>query len=222
VEGLGEKLVDQLVDKGMVRRPSDLFQLDLSRWLELERMGTRSAQNLLESLERCKARPLDRALTALGIPDVGEATARDLARHFGSIDALLAASVDDLLGVHGIGDTVAQRVHRFLADPRTRDEVERLRQAGVAFPEIAALRGNGASAVRGKTFVLTGTLPTLKRDDAKERILAQGGKVAGSVSKKTDFVVAGADSGSKLDKAVELGVPVIDEDALLSMLAEGA
>jgi DNA ligase (NAD+) len=183
-------------------------------------MGRRSAEKLVSALDRSKERPLDRAIAALGIPEVGEATARDLARHFGSIDAILGATVDELVTVHGIGVKVAERIRRFLDDPPTRDEIARLREAGVRFPEQEPMRhvGDEASPVAGKIFVLTGTLPTLKRDEAKQRILAHGGKVSGSVSKKTDFVVAGEEAGSKLDRARELGVPVIDEPELLRML----
>lgn len=221
VDGLGEKIVDQLIDAGLVRRPSDLYTLDVNRLVGLDRMGERSAENLLEALERSKARPLDRVLVALGIPQVGEATARDLARHFGTLDALLAASTEDLAAVSGVGPIVAQSVGSFFADADHLEEIERLRAAGVRFEpvEVAAPAGDGHLA--GKSFVLTGTLPTMKRDDAKKRIEALGGKVAGSVSKKTDYVVAGAEAGSKLDKARELGIAVLDEAALVELL-EGA
>jgi DNA ligase (NAD+) len=217
VDGLGEKIVDQLVARGMVRRVSDLYTLDVDVVSALDRMGRKSAENLLEGVEATKARPLARVLIGLGIPQVGEATARDLARHFGTIDALLAASEAELQGINGVGPVVGAAVHRFLADPLKRDEIQRLRDAGVQFVPEAAPRAVG-SALTGKTFVLTGTLPTLARDEAKRRIEAAGGKVASSVSAKTSFVVAGDAAGSKLDKAVALQVPVIDEAALLTML----
>lgn len=224
IDGLGEKLVDQLVAQGLVSRPSDLYHLTTDALTKLERMGRRSAEKLVEALERSKERPLDRAVAALGIPEVGEATARDLARHFGSIDAIQAATTDELLEVHGIGNKVAEQIRRFFDDPRTADEITRLREAGVRFPEQEPMRhtGDEASPVAGKIFVLTGTLPTLKRDEAKQRILAHGGKVTGSVSKKTDFVVAGDEAGSKLTRARELDIPVIDEAELLRMLGVGS
>lgn len=218
VDGLGERLVDQLLEHRLVRRPSDLYALTPDDLAKLDRMGARSAKNLVDALERSKARPLDRVITALGIRDVGEATARDLARHFGSIDALAGASVDALRNVHGIGEKVAVRVRRFFDDPGTTVELARLRELGVVFPETTPFHADGESAVQGKTFVLTGTLPTLTREDAKARILARGGKVSGSVSRKTDFLVSGGDPGSKLDKARELGIRVLDEDALLDLL----
>lgn len=222
VDGLGEKLVDQLVNSGLVRRPSDLYHLTMAQLRGLDRMGERSARNLLAALERSKERPLERTIAALGIPEVGEATARDLARHFGSIEAIEAATVEQLLEVHGIGAKVAERIRRFFDDPHTRDEIHRLQAAGVRFPETQTLRthGEASAEVTGKVFVLTGTLPTLKRDEAKQRILAHGGKVTGSVSSKTNFVVAGDEAGSKLDKAQALGIPVIDEAELLRMLGE--
>ena len=218
VDGLGEKIVDQLIDAGLVRRPSDLYHLDVDKLIRLERMGERSAENLLEALEHSKGRPLDRVLVALGIPQVGEATARDLARHFGTIDALAAASTDELAAVSGVGPIVAQSVRAFFADPAHLEEIDRLRAAGVRFEPLPVAAPTGDGRFAGKTFVLTGTLPTMKRDDAKKRIEACGGKVAGSVSKKTDYVVAGAEAGSKLDKARELGVPVLDEAGLIELL----
>lgn len=219
VEGLGEKLVDQLVTTGLARRPSDLYRLTLEQLVGLERMGEVSAKGLLANLEASKARPLDRALMALGIPQVGESTARDLARHFRTLDALMAADDPALQAVSGIGGTVADSVLRFFASGAARAEVDALRAAGVAFTPLPEPAGGSVVALAGKTFVLTGTLPTLKRDDAKARILAAGGKVSGSVSKKTDFVVVGEEAGSKLDTARELGVRLLSEDELLALLA---
>ncbi len=222
IEGMGQKLVDQLVDKGLVRRVSDVFALTRAQLLTLERMGERSADNLLAARENSKARPLERCLVALGIPTVGESTARDLAQHFRSLDALMAASAAELTAVHGIGSVVAGEVAAFFGDARHREEIARLRALGVQFPDLPAgdtASGAPVEGVSGRTFVITGTLPSLERAEAEARILAAGGKVSGSVSKKTHFVVAGEKAGSKLAKATELGVPVIDEGALLAMLA---
>jgi DNA ligase (NAD+) len=223
LEGMGQKLVDQLVDRGLVRRVSDVYALTRSQLLTLERMGGRSADNLLAARDLSRSRPLDRCLVALGIPTVGEATARDLAKHFRSIDALLAASESELSAVHGIGPIVAGEVCAFFQDPRHREEVARLRELGVEFPPLPEEAATGVGRVEGvadRTFVITGTLPTLERADAEARILGAGGKVSGSVSKKTHFVVAGDKAGSKLAKAQELGVPVIDEATLVQMLQQ--
>ncbi len=222
IDGLGEKLVAQLVDTGLVRRPSDLYALSVERLSDLERMGRKSAANLVAAIEGSKDRPLDRALYALGIPMVGEATARDLAAAFGSVDAFLAATPEALQGVAGIGPVVAEEILDFLATPDNRDEIGRLRAAGVRFPSAAPAVTASVAGVAGKSFVLTGTLPTLSREQAAEKILAAGGKVAGSVSKKTDYVVAGEAAGSKLTKAQELGLAVLDEAGLLALLGGGA
>lgn len=216
VEGLGEKLVTQLVGRGLVSRPSDLYRLDLDALSGLERMGKKSAQNLLDELEKSKARPIERALYALGIPQVGESTARDLARAFGSLDVIMAADESKLMSVDGIAEKVAHEISSFFALPSNREEIDRLRAAGVQFPAGAAPTGNGVLA--GKTVVLTGTLPTMSRDQAGALVLAAGGKLAGSVSKKTDYVVAGEAAGSKLARATEIGVPVLDEAGLLALL----
>jgi DNA ligase (NAD+) len=217
IEGLGEKLVDQLVDGRLVRRPSDLYTLTAEALVDLDRMGDLSATALLDGIERSKAQSLERGLYALGIPSVGEATAKDLARRFGSLEPFLAAAETQLSAIPGIGEVVARDIRGFLDDPRVREEIERLRAAGVQFVPGSVERASDALA--GKTLVLTGTLPTMSRDDAKARIEAAGGKVTGSVSKKTSWVVAGADAGSKLDRARELSVPVIDEAGLLDLLA---
>ena len=218
IEGLGEKLVDQVVDAGLIRTLPDLYRLGLSHLIALERMGEKSAQNLLAGLERSKSTTLARFLFALGIRHVGEATARDLARHFGRLDAIMDATVEQLLQVPDVGPVVAESLHTFFAQPHNREVVEQLRACGLQWPEgepapVTAL------PLAGKTVVLTGTLPTLGRDDAKALLEAAGTKVAGSVSKKTDCVVAGAEAGSKLDKARELGVRVLDEDGLRALLA---
>lgn len=220
IEGLGEKLVAQLVGAQLARRPSDLYGLSAKKaeLLALERMGEASAQNLLDAIEASKDRPLERVLLALGVPMVGEATAKELARHFRGIDAILAADVPALDEVPNVAETTAVAIHGFFADPGNRDEVGRLQAAGVRFVPPAAPASGGLT---GKTFVLTGTLPTHSRDQMKARLEAAGGKIAGSVSKKTDYVVAGADAGSKLDKARELGVAVLDEAGALALLGEG-
>lgn len=216
IEGLGEKLVDQLVDAQIVRGIPDLYRLSLTTLANLDRMAEKSASNLLAALEKSKRTTLARFLYALGIRHVGEATAKDLARHFGSLDRIMDASVDELLQVRDVGPVVAQSIHTFFAQPHNRETVEELRACGVHWDDEA-----GSAAVPqtllGKTFVLTGTLPTLSRDQAKALIESAGGKVSGSVSKKTDFVVAGVEAGSKLDKARALGVTVIDEARLLAL-----
>jgi DNA ligase (NAD+) len=219
VEGLGDKLVEQLVDAGLVSTPADLFKVGLGTLAGLERMADKSAANVLAALERARSTTLERFIYALGIRHVGESTARDLARHFGTLDAVMDASEEELLGVPDVGPVVAASIARFFAEPHNREVVEQLRAAGVRWTEGRPKRA-APGALAGKTFVLTGTLPHWTRDEAKERIEAAGAKVAGSVSKKTDYLVAGAEAGSKLDKARELGVQVIDE-ARLKTLLEG-
>ncbi|MBL0418860.1 NAD-dependent DNA ligase LigA [Ramlibacter sp. AW1] len=221
IEGLGERLVDQLVDANVIRVLPDLYRLGLANLVALDRMGGKSAANLLGALENSKQTTLPRFLFALGIRHVGEATARDLARHFGSLDAVMQASVDELLQVPDVGPVVAQSIHTFFQQPHNREVVEQLRALGVQWPE-----GEPAARVpqplAGVTVVLTGTLPSLSRDEAKALLEAAGAKVAGSVSKKTAYVVAGAEAGSKLDKARELGVAILDEEGLRSLLAPPA
>ncbi len=220
IEGLGDKLVDQLVDAGLVHSPADLYSLTLETLAGLERMGEKSALNLLAAIDKSRQTTLARFIFALGIRNVGESTARDLARYFGTLDALLAADGEALQRVPDVGPVVAASIAGFMAEAHNRQVVADLREAGVCWPEGEPAVG-APQIFAGMTLVLTGTLPTLKRDDAKAMIEAAGGKVAGSVSKKTDFVVAGAEAGSKLEKATELGVPVIDEAALLKMLETG-
>ncbi len=221
IQGLGEKLVDQLVDRGIVHTPADLYHLDLATLAGLERMAEKSAGNLLAAIAKSKRTTLARFIYALGIPNVGEATAKDLARHFGSLDALLAADVEALQAVPDVGPVVAQAIVDFLAEAHNRQVIEALRAAGVHWPEEARLaKPHGPLA--GKTFVLTGTLPNLTRDQAQALIEAAGGKVSGSVSKKTDYVVAGSDPGSKLDKAQALGIAVLDEAGLRELLGRDA
>ncbi len=218
IEGLGERLVDQLVDSGRVRTPADLFHLDQVALMALDRMGEKSAANLLQAIEKSRNTSLDRFIYALGIRHVGESTAQALAAHFGSLDALLAADEARLLEVPDVGPVVAQSIRRFLDEPHNRQVIAALRQAGVHWLESAGSKAPGEAPLAGRTFVLTGTLPGLTRIEASEMIQAVGGHVSGSVSKKTDFVVAGEDAGSKLDRARELGVPIIDEAELRRLL----
>ncbi len=217
IEGLGEKLVDQLVEGHVIRVLPDLFRLGLSSLSELDRMAEKSAQNVLDALQKSKRTTLPRFLFGLGIRHVGEATAKDLARHFGALDSIMDASVDQLLQVNDVGPVVAEAIHTFFAQPHNREVVEQLRACGVTWEEGEPQEG-ATLPLAGKTIVLTGTLPTLGRDEAKDLLEAAGAKVAGSVSKKTHYVVAGAEAGSKLEKAQALGIPVLDEDGLRALL----
>ncbi|MEO7392863.1 MAG: NAD-dependent DNA ligase LigA [Ramlibacter sp.] len=217
IEGLGEKLVDQMVDGNVIKTLPDLYRLGLVALASLDRMADKSAQNVLAALEQSKHTTLPRFLFGLGIRHVGEATAKDLARHFGKLDTIMDADVAQLLEVTDVGPVVAQSICMFFQQPHNREVVEQLRACGVTWEEgEAAVRAPRPLA--GKTVVLTGTLPTLSRDEAKHLLEAAGAKVAGSVSKKTDYVVAGAEAGSKLDKARELGLTVLDEGGLKELL----
>ena len=218
IEGLGDKLVDQLVDANVIRTLPDLYRLGLTSLIALERMAEKSAQNVLAALEKSKQTTLPRFLFGLGLRHVGEATAKDLARHFGTLDAIMDASVEQLLEVNDVGPVVAQSLHTFFQQPHNREVVEQLRACGVTWPE-GPVAERAPQILAGKTVVLTGTLPTLSRDAAKDMLEAAGAKVAGSVSKKTSYVVAGAEAGSKLAKAEELGVPVLDEAGMLALLS---
>ncbi len=217
IEGLGDKLVDQLVDSGRVHTLADLYSLTLSDLAGMDRMAEKSAQNLLDALQTSKQTTLPRFLFGLGIRHVGEATAKALARHFGQLQAIMDASEDALAQVDDVGPVVAHSIHTFFAQPHNREVVQALRSAGVQWPEGEALAPTELP-LAGLTVVLTGTLPTMGRDEARDRLEALGAKVAGSVSKKTSYVVAGAEAGSKLDKAVALGIPVLDEAGLMQLL----
>ena len=217
IDGLGDKLIEQLVDSGRVRTLADLYSLGELELSTYPRMGRKSAANLVEAIDKSRHPPLSRLLYALGIRHVGETTARDVARHFGSIDAVMAATEDDLLAVPDVGPVVAASIQRFFSEAHNREVIAALREAGVEPVTEAAPAGEKPLA--GKTLVLTGTLPSLSRDEATRMILAAGGKVSGSVSRKTAWVVAGEEAGSKLAKAAELGVPVLDEDGLKALLA---
>jgi DNA ligase (NAD+) len=217
IEGLGDKLVEQLVDAAIVRTPADLFKMGLLALSGLERMAEKSASNLLAAIEQSKQTTLARFVYALGIRNVGETTAKDLARHFGSLDRLLAADEAQLLQVKDVGPVVAQSLRQFFSEPHNLEVIAQLRLAGVVWAEGEAAP-MASSRIAGKVFVLTGTLSSLTRDAAQDLIEAAGGKVSGSVSKKTDFVVAGTEAGSKLEKAQALGLAVIDQEQLLELL----
>lgn len=217
IEGLGDKLVEQLVDRERVRSPADLYALDAATLAELERMGGKSAENLVQALERSKTTTLARFLYALGIREVGETTARTLAAYFGGLEPLLAADEAGLQQIPDIGPVVAAAIRAFFQEPHNREVIAGLQDAGVQWPETG-VKPVAAQPLAGKTIVLTGTLDSLSRDQAADQLRALGAKVAGSVSKKTDYVVAGRDAGSKLDKARGLGVMVLDEAGLLALL----
>jgi DNA ligase (NAD+) len=219
IEGLGDKLVDQLVDSGQVKTLADLYHLKLDNLANMDRMAEKSAVNLLEALEKSKQTTLGRFSFSLGIRHVGEATAKELARHFGQLEAIMVASEEALLQVPDVGPVVAHSIRTFFDQPHNREVVQALREAGIQWPEGEALAPT-EMPLSGITVVLTGTLQSMGRDEAKEKLEALGAKVAGSVSKKTHYVVAGLEAGSKLDKAKELGVPVLD-DAGLAVLLTG-
>ena len=223
IENLGEKLVDQLVDGQLIRTLPDLYQLDINTLAGLERMAEKSAQNLLQGLEKSKSTTLARFVYGLGIRHVGEATAKDLARYFGNLDAIMAADEASLLQVPDVGPVVAHSIQHFFAEPHNREVVAQLRAVGLHWEESSQAHNSTNAAalpLADKTVVLTGTLPTLSREHAKAMLEAAGAKVAGSVSKKTHYVVAGSEAGSKLDKAQELGVAVLDEAGMLALLAD--
>jgi len=216
IDGMGDVLVDQLVSRGLVKSVADIYDLTMDQLLELERMGQKSAEKILRNIDASRGQPLPRVLNGLGIPFVGERTAQILAETFGSLDEIARADEETLQQAEEVGPRVSHSIRQFFHEPRNRELVERLRKAGLTFEH--AVRKKASGKLEGKVFVLTGTLPNLAREEAKERIEAAGGKVTGSVSKKTNYVVAGADPGSKLDKAKSLGIPVIGEEELLEML----
>ncbi len=215
IEGLGDKIVDQLVDLNLVRTPADLYHLGFTALVNMERMGEKSADNLLRSIALSKKTTLARFIFGLGIRHVGESTAKDLAKHFGDVHTLMDAQMDELLMVNDVGPVVADSIVSFMSEPHNREVIEQLLASGIEFQKEERITTVDLS---GKTFVLTGTLPTLSRDQAKELLEAAGAKVAGSVSQKTSFVVAGSEAGSKLDKANELGIPILDEAGLMKLL----
>jgi len=215
IEGLGEKIVDQLVDHNLVRTPADLYRLSFTAIANLERMGEKSADNLIQAINQSRTTTLARFIFALGIRHVGETTAKDLANHYQSMPALMDADIEDLLTVKDVGPVVADSISNFMKEAHNREVIEQLLASGM---QLSVEEKVISAAVSGKTFVLTGTFPTMTRDEAKDLLEKAGAKVAGSVSKKTDYVVAGTDAGSKLTKAEELGVSVIDEAAMLDLL----
>ncbi|WP_213958646.1 MULTISPECIES: NAD-dependent DNA ligase LigA [unclassified Variovorax] len=219
VEGLGDKLVEQLVDANLIRTLPDLYKLGFTTLVGLDRMAEKSAKNIVEALEKSKTTTLNRFLFGLGIRHVGESTAKDLAKHFGKLDAIMDATEEQLLEVNDVGPVVAQSLRTFFDQAHNREVVEQLRACGLQWEE-GEPAARAPKPLAGTTFVITGTLPTLGRDEAKDKLEAAGAKVSGSVSKKTTYVVAGAEAGSKLDKARELGVEVIDEARMLEMLAK--
>jgi DNA ligase (NAD+) len=221
IEDLGDKLVEQLVDAGVVKTLPDLYRLGLTALATLDRMAEKSASNVLAGIEKSKQTTLPRFLFGLGIRHVGEATAKELVRHFGKMDAIMDATLDQLLQVPDVGPIVAQSLRTFFDQAHNREVVEQLRACGVTWAEGEPTAG-ASLPLAGQTFVLTGTLPTLSRDQAKDMLEALGAKVAGSVSKKTHGVVAGSEAGSKLDKAQALGIPVLDEAGLLALVASHA
>jgi DNA ligase (NAD+) len=208
IDGMGEALVNQLLEKGLVKNVADIYYLTKKDLLNLERFADKSADNIIKEIENSKKLPLERVIYGLGIRMVGERTAQFLAEHFGSMEALASASVEELQNVNEVGPRIAESIVEFFSIAANRKLIERLGEAGLAFKGKKKERG---TKLAGKTFVLTGTLAKYTRDEAKKMIEDAGGRVSGSVSKKTDYVVAGADAGSKLDKAKELGVAVIDE-----------
>jgi DNA ligase (NAD+) len=216
IDGLGEALVDQLVSAKLVESVADLYKLEFQQLVDLERMGRKSAEKLLDNIDASRRASLPRVLCALGIRFVGERTAEILADTFGSLDKIRLADVETLQQAEEVGPKVAQSIVEFFGEERNLNLVERLREAGLQFEHEVKKKAGGALA--GRTFVLTGTLPTMTREEATARIEAAGGKVTGSVSKKTSYVVAGAEAGSKLQKAQSLGIPVIDEAELARLL----
>ena len=215
IEGLGDKIVDQLVDLNLVRTPADLYRLGFSALANLERMGDKSADNLIRSIAQSKSTSLPRFIFGLGIRHVGESTAKDLAKYFGTMQALMDAQMEDLLTVNDVGPVVANSIISFMSESHNREVIEQLLASGIEFQVEEQIASVDLS---GKTFVLTGTLPTMSRDQAKALLEAAGAKVAGSVSQKTSYVVAGSDAGSKLEKANELGISILDEAALMKIL----
>jgi DNA ligase (NAD+) len=225
IEGLGEKLIDQLVDDNLVRWPSDLWKLKREQWAALDRMAVKSADNLLAALQQAQSTSLPRLLHALGIPDVGEATAAALAAHFGKLERLQAASIEDILEVADVGPIIAAKVREFFDSKLNQNEIAQLRLAvskggaGLHWTEAEPASTTAAGALSGVTIVLTGTLSSMGRDEASDRLRALGAKVTGTVSKQTDYLIAGSDAGSKLAKAQSLKVPVLNESGLAQLLA---
>jgi DNA ligase (NAD+) len=215
VDGLGVKLIDQLVDKGLVKDVADIYYVNKEELIALERMADKSAQNIIDAIEKSKTKPLSKFLYALGIRHVGETTAEDLARHFPRLEGFFQLTEEDLMEVEGIGPEVAASVHQFFRDKKNRESIERLKKVGVKVTEPKT-KEKGKFA--GKTFVFTGTLKTFGRDEARNLVESSGGLTASSVSKKVDYVVVGEDPGSKFDKAKELGIKTLTEEEFKKMV----
>jgi DNA ligase (NAD+) len=216
IDGLGEKIIDQLLEGRLIETVADLYQLDAPALSALDRLGDKSANNLIVAIDKSRKTTLPRFLFALGIREVGEVTARNLAQHFSDLPALMAAEPETLMGVPDVGPTVAKHVHTFFSQPRNLEVISSLIGHGVHWDKVIAA-SEGPQPLQGKTFVVTGTLATLSREEAHARILALGGKATGSVSQKTSYVVVGSDAGSKATKAAQLGIPILDEESFLAM-----
>jgi DNA ligase (NAD+) len=212
IRGLSYARITQLIDAGLVHDAADVYDLTPSQLVALERFAEKSAAQLVEAIRTSKAQPLSKLLFALGIANIGEIAAKQIAKHFGSMDAIAGATIDDVLAIHGMGETLAESVVSWFSDKKARKLIDRLRERGLTFDEPQTHTG---SALKGATVVITGTLPTLSREQAAALIESNGGRVSSSVSKKTSFIVAGEEAGSKLEKARQLGVEVIDEAELL-------
>jgi DNA ligase (NAD+) len=212
IRGLSYARITQLIDAGLVHDAADVYDLSPSQLVALERFAEKSAAQLVEAIRTSKAQPLSKLLFALGIANIGEIAAKQIAKHFGSMDAIAGATIDDVLAIHGMGETLAESVVSWFSDKKARKLIDRLRERGLTFDEPQTHTG---SALKGATVVITGTLPTLSREQAAALIESNGGRVSSSVSKKTSFIVAGEEAGSKLEKARQLGVEVIDEAELL-------
>ena len=217
IDGLGSIHLESAGNMGLVKTPADLYRLTVADWCTLPRMGEKLATRIVDQVEASKTRPLARFLFGLGIRQVGETTAKDLARHFGTLDGVMGATEEDLLKINGIGSVVAKSIVDHFADPLNQQIMADLAMLGMA-PQQSEPAASGGAGLAGQTFVLTGTLPTMGRDEAQALIEAAGGKVSSSVSKKTSYVVAGAEAGSKLTKAQDLGVAVLDEEGLIALL----
>ena len=220
IDGIGEKLAEQLVEKGWVKNISDIYRLTKEQFVSLERMGEKSADNLLASIEKSKSTTLEKFLYAISIPDVGESTARTLANHFRTLKACEDAGLEQLLEVDDVGMSTAEKILHFFAEPKNLQVIQELQDLGVHWEEKGEVDASEL-VFAGMTFVLTGTLPTLSRDEASDMIRKAGGKVSGSVSKKTSYVLAGEAAGSKLAKAQALSVPIISEEQFMAMLVQG-
>jgi len=218
IDGLGDKLVEQMIDAGLINTPADLYHLEAEQIAALERMAEKSADNLVKALEKSKTPPLARFIYALGIREVGETTAMNLANEFGSLNAIMSADYDSLIEVQDIGPVVAQHIVHFFQQSHNIEVINEMLKAGIKPQEAQKPAADSGSAFAGKTVVITGTLPSMSRDEAKEKLLVAGAKVTSSVSAKTDYLLAGDKAGSKMTKAEKLGIKVIDEATMLSML----